>query len=421
MTIQVGQRPTILVVEDEWVVAKDLQRSLSYFGYNVPSTAATADEAIRLAHDHRPDLVLMDVNIAGPRDGIEAARELRATHDVPVVFLTAFSDEETVQRAKVVEPHSYLVKPVKVDELRSAVEVAIYKHSLERRLRDREQLLTATLRAFPEAVIATDAGGTITLMNPAAERLTAAVARESVGLSIQAVVQLYDERGGQALHPLRNPPSERMVLAPLRPGAERIAVESVVSEIGEDAGTGAGWVVMLHDVSRRRRADDEIRRLNAELERLTITDELTGLYNRRGLMLLGERQLKLSARNAMPSTVLYLDVDGLKQVNDARGHDAGDRLLREVAALLRRSFRSADLISRPGGDEFVVVASTGDAAAMITHLRRQISARGEAADALPLSLACGAAVFGPGDTRSLADLIGEADRAMYAERQARRS
>ncbi|HEX7156937.1 MAG TPA: diguanylate cyclase [Burkholderiaceae bacterium] len=420
MTIQVERRPTILVVEDEWVVAKDLQRSLSYFGYNVPSTAATADEAIRLAQDHRPDLVLMDVNLAGPRDGIEAARELRASHDVPVVFLTAFSDEDTVARAKVVEPHSYLVKPVKIDELRSAVELAIHKHALERRLREREQLLAATLRAFREAVIATDAGGAITLMNPAAERLTAAAAKESVGLPIQTVVQLYDERGGQALHPLHNPPSERMVLAPLRPGAERVAVETVVSEIGGDASAAAGWVVVLHDVSLRRRADDEIHRLNAELERLTLTDELTGLYNRRGLMLLGEQQLKLSARNAMPSTVLYVDVDGLKHINDAYGHEAGDRLLCDAAALLRRSFRSADLISRPGGDEFVVVASTGDAAAMITHLRRQIGAREPAADVLPLSLACGAAVFGPDDTRSLTELVAEADRAMYAEKRARR-
>src|SRR5688572_2692269 len=111
---------TILVVEDERLVAKDLQRSLTNLGYQVPATAASADDAIRLASDRCPDLVLMDIRIKGDLDGIETAQILRHKFDVPVVYLTAYADEETVARAKVTEPFGYLLKPVKEGELRSA-------------------------------------------------------------------------------------------------------------------------------------------------------------------------------------------------------------------------------------------------------------------------------------------------------------
>src|SRR5688572_4321528 len=111
---------TILVVEDERLVAKDLQRRLSSLGYDVPATAASAEDAIRLASERCPDLVLMDIRIKGDLDGIETAKILRHEFDVPVVYLTAYADEETVARAKVTEPFGYLLKPVKEGELRSA-------------------------------------------------------------------------------------------------------------------------------------------------------------------------------------------------------------------------------------------------------------------------------------------------------------
>src|SRR5215510_9328721 len=113
----------VLVVEDERVVAKDLQRTLTNLGYEVPVTVANADDAIRAASERCPDLVLMDIRIKGERDGIETAEILKSQFDVPVVYLTAYADQQTVARAKLTEPHAYLLKPVKVDELRTAVEI----------------------------------------------------------------------------------------------------------------------------------------------------------------------------------------------------------------------------------------------------------------------------------------------------------
>jgi signal transduction histidine kinase len=132
---------TVLVVEDERVVAKDLQRTLQQLGYRVPLTVASADEAIAAASSECPDLVLMDIRIRGSLDGIETATILKERFDVPVVYLTAYADPETLARAKQTEPQGYLLKPLKVDELRTTVEVALHKHETERRLRSEQRRL----------------------------------------------------------------------------------------------------------------------------------------------------------------------------------------------------------------------------------------------------------------------------------------
>lgn len=132
----------VLVVEDERIVAKDLERTLKRLGYGVPATACSADDAIRKAEEHRPDLVLMDINLEGARDGIAAAAEMRDRLSIPVVYLTAYADDDTVARARETEPFGYLVKPFNERELRSTVEVALYKHRAEARLRMNDRMIS---------------------------------------------------------------------------------------------------------------------------------------------------------------------------------------------------------------------------------------------------------------------------------------
>src|SRR5205814_8211849 len=128
--------------------------------------------ALRLVGESSPALVLMDIHLKGETDGVETARILRARHDVPVVFLTAYADAETLARAKLVEPHGYLLKPVNAEELRSVVEIALHKHATERRLRERERWFAATLTAIGDAVVSSDASGRVPCQNPAAEMQT---------------------------------------------------------------------------------------------------------------------------------------------------------------------------------------------------------------------------------------------------------
>jgi two-component system cell cycle sensor histidine kinase/response regulator CckA len=184
---------TILIVEDERVVARDIQRTLTSFGYDVPATAASADQALRLATEKCPHLVLMDVQIKGDRDGIETAELLRERFDVPIVYLTAFGDPATVDRAKHTEPYGYLLKPVKANELRTVVEVALYRHEMDRRLRERERWFSTTLNSIGDAVIAVDLAGKVTFMNRVAEGLIGTKFDDARGRPASEVLTLFDD------------------------------------------------------------------------------------------------------------------------------------------------------------------------------------------------------------------------------------
>jgi diguanylate cyclase (GGDEF)-like protein len=150
-----------------------------------------------------------------------------------------------------------------------------------------------------------------------------------------------------------------------------------------------------------------------ELAHQALVDELTGLYNLRGFMLFGEHELKVARRRGTRSAILYVDVDGLKQINDAHGHQRGSALLVATAALLRRVFRECDVIARLGGDEFAVFAAevNGDPAQLRQRLYRA------AADALPaFAVSAGVGSFPPDPDLKLTDLLTAADQAMYKDK-----
>ena len=161
----------ILVVEDEPIVALDIQARLSRLGFEVAGHATTGAEALRLAESARPDLVLMDVLLAGPLDGIDTARKLILCHRLPVVYLTAASDEATLERAKESGPLGYLAKPFEDHELSLAIEMALVKFEAESRLKQSERLLSTTLGSLAEAVVSTDRNGHVTYLNASAGRM----------------------------------------------------------------------------------------------------------------------------------------------------------------------------------------------------------------------------------------------------------
>ncbi len=132
----------ILVVEDESIVAKDLELTLKRLGYSVPATASSAEDAMSKAGQYRPDLVLMDIHLQGATDGIATAQRLRREMNIPVIYLTAYADDDTVARARETEPFGYLLKPFNERELRSTLEIAIYKHEAEARLRHNDRMIS---------------------------------------------------------------------------------------------------------------------------------------------------------------------------------------------------------------------------------------------------------------------------------------
>ena len=162
----------ILVVEDEIIVAMDIQSRLRKFGYTVLGLADSGEEAIKKAADDSLDLVLMDIHLKGKMDGVEAAQIIHNIFNIPIIYLTANADESTLDRAKITEPFGYILKPFKEKELKFTIEITLSKHRTEKKLKQNEQWLTTVLKSIGDAVITSDASGTVTFMNPIAEELT---------------------------------------------------------------------------------------------------------------------------------------------------------------------------------------------------------------------------------------------------------
>ena len=151
----------IMVVEDEWVVSDQICRDLKDFGYTVCGTASTGDEAIRKAETERPDLILMDVILKGKMDGIEAAERITSQFDIPVIYLTAYTNHEYIERAKQTRPFGYLVKPFIKKELHTNIEMALHKHWADKNIRSYLDRLTKCFKGAVDAVM-----GAIELRGP---------------------------------------------------------------------------------------------------------------------------------------------------------------------------------------------------------------------------------------------------------------
>ena len=132
---------SVLVVEDESIVSKDIQYSLKKLGYNVVGVAATGQKAIELCGEKLPDIILMDIMLKGDINGIQASTRIKEVYNIPVIFLTAYADENTLSKAKVTEPYAYIIKPFKEIDLHTSIEMAFYKHSKELEiLKERDML-----------------------------------------------------------------------------------------------------------------------------------------------------------------------------------------------------------------------------------------------------------------------------------------
>lgn len=136
-------KTSVLVVEDESIVAKDIQNSLKKLGYTVPSVENTGEDAIEAAGQYKPDLILMDIMLKGEISGIEAADQIRSRYQIPVIFLTAYADESTLSKAKVTEPYGYIIKPFKEIDLHTSIEMALYKHGKEQEVKKERDLYSS--------------------------------------------------------------------------------------------------------------------------------------------------------------------------------------------------------------------------------------------------------------------------------------
>ena len=259
----------ILIVEDEGIEALDLQRRLVTMGYPKPHLAFSGEEALASVAEQIPDLVLMDIMLGGELDGVATAERIHAVADVPIIYVTAYADEGTLGRARITAPYGYIVKPFRERELSIAIDMALYRYRMERRLKESERWLATTLRSIGDGVMATDRSGSIVVMNAAAERLTGWTAESVRHGRLEDVfkVDAPEPRPPWSRERPATPPG-RLVSHPrliARDGA-RIPIEHVISAIRDEDGTVTGEIVVFRDVTEREGAERALQAAYGELE-----------------------------------------------------------------------------------------------------------------------------------------------------------
>ncbi len=339
----------ILVVEDEFIVAADIQTRLESLGYDVPTTVASGEKAVEKAGTLRPDLVLMDIQLKGFMDGVEAADQIRRRFGIPVIYLTANADHPTVQRAKVTEPFGYVIKPFEERELHTAIEVALYKHQAEQTLKESEERYRLLVELSPEAIIVQSDEKIVYANHAAANLFGAASAETLLGLAVADFVHADHHENFRAheRHLRRNQQSDLKAEKFVRMDGQVRDVEVVMASV--TYGGKLAIQILTRDITERRRAE-------TQLLHDAFHDSLTGLPNRALFM----DHLKLAVNHCSRIkgylfAVLFIDLDRFKVINDSLGHMAGDELLVAIGRRLEICLRDGDTIARLGGDEFTIL------------------------------------------------------------------
>jgi PAS domain S-box-containing protein len=264
----------ILIVEDEGIEALDIQHRLVNLGYALPQIAFSGEEAVRMAEEICPDLVLMDIMLHGEIDGVEAARRIKARLGIPIIYLTAYANDDIVQRAKLTDPYGYIVKPFKERELHIAIEMALYKHRMEKQLRESKEWFETTLRSIGDAAIATDNNGRITFMNTVAEDLTGWKVEEALNKKLTDVFRIINKDTRRTVEN----PVERVLaggtvvglanhtLLIAKDGTE-VPIDDSAAPIKDDRGNIIGVILVFRDVTEREEASAKLQRANDELEK----------------------------------------------------------------------------------------------------------------------------------------------------------
>ena len=417
----------ILIVEDEAIVARDVQAQLLELGYDFIGHATHGRQAIDMACELRPDLVLMDIQLAGDMDGIMAAKMIRSQLNLPVVFLTAFAADDILDRAKLSEPYGYILKPFSERELRTVIEMALYKYASEAKLHDAAAHTQSILENMMDGVITIDVHGLMESFNKAASTIFGYTPEEVIGRNVSMLMpephqSQHDSYLGRyhatgEAHILGTP---REVHGKRKDGTV-FPLSLSVSKITRQGRTT--FIGVTRDFTQHRLDLEEIRRL-------AFYDPLTGLPNRRLLMDRLKHAMVTSGRSGQHGALMFLDLDHFKLLNDSQGHELGDLLLKDVAQRLGSCMREGDSLARLGGDEFVVLLealspNAPEAASQAEHIANKIqdvlgqpyTLRDNVYTSTP---SIGIVVFYQ-ERESIDELLKKADAAMYQAKSAGRN
>lgn len=351
---RVGATARVMVVEDDGLVASEVTRILRSLGYEVVTDARTGEEATRAAREKGADLALVDVQLSGDLDGIEAGEILHREVGIPVVYVTAHADDVTRERARRTTPYGYLLKPFGKRELQVSVEVALVRHRMERRLRASRDRYRRVFEGSVAGMFRTDTHGELLEVNRSFVRMLGYDRPEALtGLSDAELYRDPDVRDEVHRRVAREGEVRNLEVRAVDRDDRDVWLLMSAARIEdplEDEPVVLGTAV---EIGRRKAMEER-------LEDIAHHDDLTGLANRRLLEEKAEQTLALSERGEGRACLLYLDLDGFKRINDRLGHRAGDEVLIRVAERLEAAARGTDVVARVGGDEFVVLLAEVD-------------------------------------------------------------
>jgi PAS domain S-box-containing protein len=256
----------VLVVEDESTIATTIEDTLKSFGYGVPAIVCSGEQAIQKVAEMQLDLVLMDIRLEGSMDGVEAAEQIRSDFNIPVVYLTAYMDDSTVQRAMITEPFGFILKPFEPRELHIAIELALYKHKMEMKLKESEQLLSTILENIDDAVVSIDARGKINFINIAAEKLINCEQEDIIGQRLTNSIHILNEQ--------KQPINKRSIINRVQNGVpvdftkytrlitkdgSEVSIESSATPLKDAKGYITGAVLVFRDITERKQAEEDLR------------------------------------------------------------------------------------------------------------------------------------------------------------------
>lgn len=253
---------SILIVEDEIIVAKDIQNRLKKFGYHVSAITSTGEKAIKKVAENKPDLVLMDIRLKGNIDGIEAAQEIYNNFHIPIIYLTALADDSTLQRVKATNPYGYIIKPFKEKELKTIIEITLARHRTEKKLQQSEQWLATVLKSIGDAVIASDRTGKITFMNPVAEILTGWKQQDAFGKDATEIFNIsHEETRKQLENPIIQALEKGVIVSLteqtilISKNNLEIPIDDSAAPIKDAKGNITGAVLAFRDITERKQAE----------------------------------------------------------------------------------------------------------------------------------------------------------------------
>ncbi|MCQ1537552.1 response regulator [Methanocalculus taiwanensis] len=259
---------TIMIVEDEAVTAMALKRSLTNMGYSVCGVFPTGEQAVQKAAELKPDLILMDIKLAGKMTGINAAAEIRATSTVPVIYLTAFSDDRVVNAAKITGPFGYILKPVREQELKTTIETALYRHAMDMNLREHQETIRVLLNATPDMHFLMDTDKKILMVNQALARRAGKTVKELVGSDAYDLVSSGCLSPKMAGHTIQQGQTRREVF--VEQFSDRW-YDIGINPIASPQGGITKYAVHIHDITRIKVMEERLRQ-NEEFFKSIIDD-----------------------------------------------------------------------------------------------------------------------------------------------------